>query len=126
MDTIRYTFTKAERLLRKKEFDKVFDEGKVFKNKFLVLYVAPGVQKCSRMGLVVSKKIGNAVRRNRVKRLLREVFRLNKNRLTVPVDIVIIPRNTFTSSLKLFDISAGFQQAIHQINKNFANEIHHN
>lgn len=126
MDTIRYTFTKAERLLRKKEFDKVFDEGKVFKNKFLVLYVAPGAQKCSRMGLVVSKKIGNAVRRNRVKRLLREVFRLNKNRLTVPVDIVIIPRNTFTSSLKLFDISAGFQQAIHQINKNFANEIHHN
>lgn len=126
MDTIRYTFTKAERLLRKKEFDKVFDEGTVFKNKFLVLYVAPGVQKCSRMGLVVSKKIGNAVRRNRVKRLLREVFRLNKNRLTVPVDIVIIPRNTFTSSLKLFDISAGFQQAIHQINKNFANEIHHN
>lgn len=125
MDTIHYTFTKAERLLRKKEFDKVFDEGKVFKNKFLVLYVAPGAQKCSRMGLVVSKKIGNAVRRNRVKRLLREVFRLNKNRLTIPVDIVIIPRNTFTPSLKLFDISAGFQQAIHQINKNFANEIHH-
>src|SRR3990167_4720480 len=125
METIHYTFTKAERLLRKKEFDKVFDEGKVFKNKFLVLYVAPGAQKCSRMGLVVIKKIGNAVRRNRVKRLLREVFRLNKNRLTVPVDIVIIPRNTFTSSLKLFDINAGFQQAIHQINKNFANEIHH-
>lgn len=125
MGTINYKFTKAERLLRKKEFDRVFSEGKVFKNKILVLYVALGVRKCSRLGLVVSKKIGNAVCRNRVKRLLREVFRLNKNMLTINVDIVIIPRNTFSPSLKLADIDAGFKKIIHQINKSFANEIHH-
>ncbi|MBM4054285.1 MAG: ribonuclease P protein component [Planctomycetes bacterium] len=125
MGTINYKFTKAERLLRKREFDRVFDEGKVFKNKFITLYVAPGAQKCSRLGLIVSKKIGNAVCRNRVKRLLREVFRLNKNMLVINVDIVIIPRNTFLPSLKLSDIDIGFKKAILQINKNFTNEVHH-
>ena len=53
-----FQFTKAEHLTRKKEFERVFDEGKVFKNNKVVLYVIPNDFQYSRLGLVVSKKWG--------------------------------------------------------------------
>ena len=53
-----FQFTKAERLTRKKEFERVFNEGTVFKNNEVVLYVIPNDFQYSRLGLVVSKKVG--------------------------------------------------------------------
>ncbi|GAN32138.1 MAG: ribonuclease P protein component [Candidatus Brocadia sp. AMX2] len=121
---MNFRFTKAERLTRKKEFEKVFHEGKVLKNGKTVLYVMPNGLQHSRLGLVVSKKVGNAVRRNRAKRLLREVYRLNKHLLAVHVDIVAIPRHPFSSDLKLSDVDNGFRKLLLQINETFANEIY--
>ncbi|MGQ3685955.1 MAG: ribonuclease P protein component [Candidatus Loosdrechtia sp.] len=114
-----FRFTKAEHLTLNREFERVFGEGKVFKSDTLVLYVILNDIRHSRLGLVVSKKVGNAVRRNRVKRLLREVYRLNKHMLTVPVDIIAIPRHSFSSDLKLSDIEEGFRDLILKINKEF-------
>lgn len=118
---MNFRFTKAEHLTLNREFEKVFHEGKVFKNTMVVLYVVPNNQQISRLGLVVSKKVGNAVRRNRAKRLLREVYRLNKHILTTPVDIIAIARHPFSSDLKLSDIENGFKKLLLQIN----DEIHH-
>lgn len=113
---MNFRFTKAERLTLKKEFERVFHDGKIFKNDTVVLYVIPNGLHHSRLGLVVSKKVGNAVRRNRAKRLLREAYRLNKYLLTKHVDIIAIPRHPFSSDVKLSDIEGGFKKLLLQIN----------
>ncbi len=121
-----FRFTKAERLTLQKEFERVFQEGKVFKDAKVVLYVIVNSLPYSRLGLVVSKKVGNAVRRNRVKRLLREVYRLNKHLLAVHIDIIAIPRHSFSFDLKRYDIENGFKKLLLKINEAFAHESHHN
>jgi len=115
-----FQFTKAERLTRKKEFERVFNEGTVFKNNEVVLYVIPNDFQYSRLGLVVSKKVGNSPRRNRAKRLLREAYRLNKHLLKTHVDIIAIPRHPFSSDLKLSDIEEEFKKLLLQINRTFS------
>ncbi len=81
---------KEERLTKTSQFAAVFNEGKFWANDAMVIKALPNGLEVSRFGIVASKKIGNAVVRNRVKRLLREVVRLT------PVesgwDIVIIAR----------------------------------
>ncbi|MBM2833217.1 MAG: rnpA [Candidatus Brocadiaceae bacterium] len=120
-----FQFRKAEHLTRKKEFERVFNEGKVFVNNKVVLYVIPNDSLHSRLGLVVSKKVGNAPRRNRAKRLLREAYRLNKHLLKMHVDIIAIPRHPFSSDLKLSDVEDGFKKLLLQINETFTHEVHH-
>ena len=118
-----FQFRKTEHLTRKKEFERVFDEGTVFKNNEVVLYVVPNDFQHSRLGLVVSKKVGNSPRRNRAKRLLREAYRLNKHLLKMHVDIIAIPRHPFSSDLKLSDVENGFKKLLLQISESFTNEI---
>jgi ribonuclease P protein component len=110
-----FKFTRQERLTKKKEFEKVFQEGKVIKDGRIVLYVMPNSLGVSRLGLVVSRKVGNAVRRNRVKRLIREVYRLNKHLLKSSVDIVAIPRYSLPPDVKLSHIESGFKKLLAQI-----------
>ena len=122
---MNFRFTKAERLTKNKEFEKVFSEGKVFKDTKIVYYIIANDYQYSRIGLVVSKKVGNAVQRNRIKRLLRESYRLNKHLLTTNVDIIALPRRTFTSNLKLLDIENEFKKLLNWINENFTHAIYH-
>ena len=107
-------FTKSERLLKKKEFQRVFDEGRTFRNNELLVYALPNGMDKSRLGLVVGKKVGHAVRRNRIKRIIREAFRLNKGLLRFGVDIVLIPRPGLTSP-KLSTIEDGFERLLSRI-----------
>ncbi len=111
-------FTKSERLLKKNEFQKVFDEGRTFRNNELLVYAMPNGMDKSRIGLVVGKKVGNAVRRNRIKRILREAFRLNKGLLRISVDIVLIPRPGLTSPM-LSAIEDGFKRLLLRISAEF-------
>ena len=86
-------FSTACRLRRRSEFQRVFDIGQRGQGRFLTLIVAPNDTATSRLGIVASRKLGDAVRRNRAKRLVREVFRQSPpvaDRLGV--DIVVIPR----------------------------------
>ena len=122
---MNFQFTKVEHLTRKKEFERVFNEGRVFKNNEVVLYIIPNELQHSRLGLVVSKKVGNSPRRNRAKRLLREAYRLNKHLLKTHVDIIAIPRHPFSSDLKLSDVEDGFKKLLLQINETFTHEVHH-
>ena len=62
-------------------------------NGYLVLYARPNRTNTNRVGITVSKKLGHAVVRNRVRRRLREVYRLNENRFAPGWDIVVVARS---------------------------------
>lgn len=79
-------------LTKKRDFDLVFKKGKNQSSRYLVIYAMPNSLKFCRFGLAVSKKIGKAVIRNRLKRLLRESLRALSKEIPAPCDIVIVAR----------------------------------
>lgn len=92
----RGKFRKENRLLKKRDFDAVFDNRCVVRDGQLSIYNRPNGLGYSRAGLMVSRKVGGAVRRNRVKRLLRETFRLNRAELPAGFDFIFLPSARFS------------------------------
>lgn len=88
---------KEEKIRKNIEFRAVYKRGKSFSNQLLVLYVYKNYQNKSlnlnRVGISVSKKVGKSVIRSRVKRLISESYRLNKQGLKTGYDLVFIARN---------------------------------
>jgi ribonuclease P protein component len=88
--------SKRGRLSRSAEFDRVFRQGRSHANRVLILYGFPRADAASasepRLGLSVSRRVGGAVERNRVKRLLREAFEQEAARLPEGHDVVIVAR----------------------------------
>jgi ribonuclease P protein component len=79
-------------LKNNKDFQKVYKEGKSKANKYLVMYVLPNKLGINRLGISVSKKVGNSVVRHRLTRLVREGYRLNSNMFNSSLDIVVVVR----------------------------------
>jgi ribonuclease P protein component len=80
----------SERIRKRAEFIDLYRKGCRIRGKYFHLVFQPNELGFSRLGVVVSKKIGKAAVRNRIKRWFREVFRRNKNLLLRPVDLVLI------------------------------------
>ena len=88
----RFGFSKSARLLKPAEFERVMRRRTSESDGLVILYAARGESEATRLGLVVSRKCGNSVARNRWKRLLREAFRLCVHELPVGLDLVVLPR----------------------------------
>ena len=83
---------KSESLKRQEDFSRVYREGKSKANKLLVLYALPNNKNINRIGISVSRKVGNSVIRHRITRLIRESYRLSEEEFRSGFDFVVIAR----------------------------------
>jgi len=86
----QHSFGKHERIRKRKDFLSAYHHGARVESKNFITVLNRNQLGTTRLGITVTKKVGNSVQRNRVKRLLREFFRLNKHSLPDSYDIVII------------------------------------
>ena len=82
----------SESLKKNRDFQQVYKRGTSKANRYLVMYVLPNQHMKNRLGISVSKKVGNSVVRHRVTRLIRESYRLNENTFRQGLDIVVVAR----------------------------------
>lgn len=90
-----FSFSKKERLLSTRDFKVVYQNKRWTSNEYLSLYFLPKKESGKRIGFSIKKKIGSAVIRNKIKRILREVYRLNKYNIKDNFDFVITVRKIF-------------------------------
>lgn len=83
---------KKFRIRKSMEFKKVYNGGKNYWNRNLILYTRLNKLEESRIGITITKKIGNAVVRNKIRRRIKEIYRLNFYRIKGGYDLVFIPK----------------------------------
>ena len=88
--SVRATLTAAERIRRRPEFNRVYEQGSRASGRYLSILVLRRSGGVSRVGIVATRRLGGATHRNRAKRLIRELFRLNKP--IESLDLVVMPR----------------------------------
>jgi ribonuclease P protein component len=88
-----FRFPAQYRLRSPNDFRKTFDRKCSVSDDWLIVYGCPNDLSHCRLGLSVSRKVGNAVRRNRLRRLYKEAFRLSQHDLPPGLDLILIPRN---------------------------------
>ena len=84
----------SESLKKSKDFQNVYNKGNSYANRLLVMYVLENHTDKNRLGISVSKKVGNSVIRHHLTRLIRESYRLHEDMFDSGLDIVVIARAT--------------------------------
>jgi ribonuclease P protein component len=87
-------FPRASRLLRRVEYDAVYREGRRRSSREFAVFLRPNGLELSRFGWSIKKALGGAVKRNRMRRRIREIIRLHRQEIAPGWDIVIHPRST--------------------------------
>lgn len=89
---IRLSMKKSESLKKNRDFQNVYRTGVSFANRLLVMYVKENKTETNRIGISVSKKVGNSVIRHHLARLIRESYRLQEDMFDSGLDIVVVVR----------------------------------
>src|SRR5437667_8448923 len=97
---MRFAFHPHEHLRRPSDFRRVYERRRSASNHWLIVYGCENGLPYLRLGLSVSRKVGNAVLRNRLRRLYREAFRLTKHQMPLGFDLVLIPRSAQEPTLE--------------------------
>lgn len=113
-------FPKLLHLRRPSEFRAVYDFRCGASDAWLAISAKPNDRAYSRLGLSVSRKYGNAVRRNRLRRLYREAFRLGRHNLPSGLDLVMTPRSAKEPTL--VQVAASLKALVSQISKRLAKQ----
>ncbi len=113
-----FSFKKKDRILKRRDFLILSASGeKVYNRHFIALFY-PSETEITRLGITITKKVGKAVKRNRLKRLIREYFRLNKHIILYKADISIIVKKT-ACDLKYIDIFIYLEDIFQKVSKYF-------
>ena len=83
---------------KNREFQSIYRGGTSHANRLLVMYVTENEQGVNRIGISVSKKVGNSVVRHHITRLIREIFRLNNDKIETGLNIIIVARKAAKES----------------------------
>ena len=105
------SFPRKHRLHKSGDFRRIFSRGKRIPSQNFVLYALPTNLPYSRLGIQVRSRIGNAVRRNYIKRIVREAFRRKKGDFTRSIDLIFIAEKG-SAELKYAMLTQEFEQAV--------------
>lgn len=79
-------------LRRKKDFSSIYNRGKSFASKYIVIFHKKNNLEYNRTAFLASKKVGNSVKRNKARRLMKEIYHIYKDKLKIGYDIIFIAR----------------------------------
>jgi ribonuclease P protein component len=108
-----FRFGPQEHLRRPADFKRVYDCRRSVSNESLIVYAARNDLPHNRLGLSVSRKFGGAVRRNRLRRLYREAYRLTRHQMPAGLDLVVIPRSKVETPLA--DLLVSLPKLVNQV-----------
>jgi ribonuclease P protein component len=114
------TFRPHEHLRRPSDFRRVYERRRSAGDKWLVVYACENGLTHLRLGLSVSRKVGKATRRNRLRRLYREAFRLTRHEMPGGLDLVLVPRGSMEPPLG--ELKQSLPRLVGQIARKLARE----
>jgi len=105
-----------ERIRKQRDFRLIYKKGKRYRGKYFILVYLPSEIGFSRVGVVASRKVGNAVMRNKAKRWMRTLYRRNKTVLRTPLDLIMIAKPEM-SDASWAGLHEDYRQAVRYLNR---------
>jgi ribonuclease P protein component len=115
-----FAFRPHEHLRRPTDFRRVYEARRSASDSWLIVYACENGLPHSRLGMSVSRKMGKAIFRNRLRRLYREAFRLTRHTMPTGLDLVLIPRSPAEPSLE--ELKRSLPRLVGQIARKLAKE----